>query len=378
VPLRQAVVTALAGQPPGTTTDAEHLSAYLDWHRPRRASHARDIAVAAILREAATLGLTGAGALASFGAAVFRGDSDPAVLLAEHIPAAVDHIIVQADLTALAPGRLLPEPARLMTLVADVESTGVATNYRFTEDSIRRALDQGHSAAELIDFLTQLSRTPLPQPLTYLIADVARKHGSLRVGTASVFLRCDDVDLLHQVAADRKLSSLRLRMLAPGVVISPIAAEVVLERLRQAGYAPMAESADGTLMIQRTQPRRTISHTTTAQVTAATPSPRLIHAAVQALLNADIAPATTAGPGPRQATSTTVALLREAVASSRALWIGYADKSGVAREYTVEPLTLTAGFLTAFDTTSSEVRTYTISRITGAQYAGADEEGAAS
>ena len=36
--------------------------------------------------------------------------------------------------------------------------------------------------------------------------------------------------------------------------------------------------------------------------------------------------------------------------------MGYADKGGLAREFTVEPLTLTAGFLTAFDTASHEVR----------------------
>jgi predicted DNA-binding transcriptional regulator YafY len=99
----------------------------------------------------------------------------------------------------------------------------------------------------------------------------------------------------------------------------------------------------------------------------------LIAAAVQALLTADVTPAVTGGASPRLATSTTVALLREAVATGRPLWIGYADKSGMAKEYTVEPLTLTAGFLTAFDAGSSEVRTYTISRITGAQYA--DTEG---
>jgi hypothetical protein len=78
-----------------------------------------------------------------------------------------------------------------MAVIADVESTGAATTYRFTENSIRRALDQGQSANDIIEFLAALSKTPLPQPLTYLIEDVARKHGVLRVGVASIYsARC--------------------------------------------------------------------------------------------------------------------------------------------------------------------------------------------
>ena len=71
-------------------------------------------------------------------------------------------------------------------------------------------------------------------------------------------------------------------------------------------------------------------------------------------------------------------LLREAVDTGQTIWMGYADKGGLVREFTVEPLTLTAGFLTAFDTASREVRTFTISRITGAEYAATRQEGAAS
>ena len=39
---------------------------------------------------------------------------------------------------------------------------------------------------------------------------------------------------------------------------------------------------------------------------------------------------------------------------------------GRTSELTVEPLTLSGGFLTAFDVQSNEVRTFTVARITGA------------
>ncbi len=78
----------------------------------------------------------------------------------------------QADLTAVAPGPLEPELADVLGVLADVESKGGATVYRFTPGSVRRALDAGQAAADLHAFLARHSRTPVPQPLTYLIDDV--------------------------------------------------------------------------------------------------------------------------------------------------------------------------------------------------------------
>ncbi|MFC6704034.1 helicase-associated domain-containing protein [Flexivirga alba] len=137
------------------------------------------------------------------------------------LPAPVDHLLLQADLTAVAPGPLTDELHALMQAAADVESRGGATVYRFTDKSIRRALDTGRSATELIEQLNVASPTPLPQPLEYLISDVARRHGQTRVGTAGCYLRNDDTAMLDAMSGDRNLSALQLRKIAPTVVISP-------------------------------------------------------------------------------------------------------------------------------------------------------------
>ena len=47
-----------------------------------------------------------------------------------HLPRPVDHVLLQADLTAVAPGPLETEVARRLHLLADVESRGGATVYR--------------------------------------------------------------------------------------------------------------------------------------------------------------------------------------------------------------------------------------------------------
>ena len=106
-------------------------------------------------------------------------------------------MLVQADLTAVAPGPLEGSLASFMRLAADVESRGGATVYRFTPDSVRRALDAGWTAAEFVDTVRRSSRTPMPQPLEYLVADVARKHGQTRIGGASAYVRSDDESVLE-------------------------------------------------------------------------------------------------------------------------------------------------------------------------------------
>ncbi|MBR7513817.1 helicase-associated domain-containing protein, partial [Mycobacterium tuberculosis] len=74
--------------------------------------------------------------------------ADAEAEMAAALPEPVDHVLVQADLTVVAPGPLVPELAQRIALVADVESAGAATVYRIGESSVRRALDAGLTAAE--------------------------------------------------------------------------------------------------------------------------------------------------------------------------------------------------------------------------------------
>lgn len=367
--LRQQVLSVFDSIPEGTAATADSITDYLDWHRPRRSSLVRKTAIAALVEEAAVIGITALGSLTSFGRAIALGQ-DPTTELNAHIPAPIDHIIIQADLTALAPGRLPAAQSRTMSVLADVESTGVATTYRFTESSIRRALDLGQSAHDITNFLAGLSRTPVPQPLTYLIDDVARKHGALRVGVASIYLRCDDEQLITAVQADRRLSSLKFRTLAPGILVSASPADVVLEKLRTSGYAPVAESAEGTVLIHRPDTRRSNARPIATTVTTATASNRLVNAAVKALRAgervSDVQP--TATKAARGSTSKTITVLNAALNESREVWIGYADKSGITSERIIEPLGIQGGFLTAFDVRTNEVKTFTMARITGAEF----------
>jgi hypothetical protein len=167
------------------------------------------------------------------------------------LPEPVDHMLLQADLTAVAPGPLNHELAHNLASMADIESRGGATVYRFTEKSVRRAFDSGWSVGEVHEFLTASSRTPVPQPLVYLVDDVSRKFGTIRVGAAESFLRSDDESALTELVHNPKAASLRLRRIAPTVVVSDVPLDVLLPRLRDLGSAPVVESPDGTVRLAR-------------------------------------------------------------------------------------------------------------------------------
>src|SRR5699024_3367665 len=187
-------------------------------------------------------------------------DLEPVLVAA--LPDPVSEVIVQADLTILAPGPLVPELAAEFALLADVESAGAATTYRVTETSVRRALDAGRTAAGIRDLLARTSVTPVPQSLDYLIEDVARRHGRLRVGTALSFVRCDDPSLVAQVLSSPVAERCALRSVAPTVLVSQARPLDVVEALREDGFAPVVEDTDGAVVAltratARVRPSRT-------------------------------------------------------------------------------------------------------------------------
>jgi len=156
----------------------DHLRLWLAWHLPRLVDDATRRATT-MLSQASWIGVTGLGALSSFG----RGDE--LSVLERLLPPRSDRVLLQNDLTAVTAGPLTAQAARELGALADVESRGGATVYRFTVESLRRAHGLGWSSAEMTAVLAGRSRTPIPQPLSYLIADLDRPDAVTAIASAA-------------------------------------------------------------------------------------------------------------------------------------------------------------------------------------------------
>jgi hypothetical protein len=372
---RRAALAELAALEPGSVlavgTGVPSLVERLAWLRPRRPTAATQAAVWA-LEESALVGITGLGGLSAHGRALL-GEDDPttaaATALEPLLPSPVEHVLLQADLTAVAPGPLEQDLARNLATVADIESRGGATVYRFTESSVRRAFDSGWSAAEVHAFVASSSRTPVPQGLTYLVDDVSRRFGTIRVGTAESFLRSDDEAALAELVHDSRAASLRLRRIAPTVVVSDVPLDVLLPRLRELGSAPVVEAPDGTVRLAHREvlrARSARSRTVSPDHAAARLTAR-VASTVTAIRAGDRASAHRPEPALRAAEAATpaatLAVLREAVESGSTVWIGYVDNHGSTVERVVDPVKVDAGWLSAYDHRTEDVRSFAVHRI---------------
>ena len=374
--VRVLTLQALAEAGPGTAPSTESVVTWVAWHRPRRGGQFRDDLVEWSVTEAALLGLTGLGALAEHARPLLQPEptvDDLAEAINPLVPEPVSEVLLQADLTAVAPGPLVRVVQEELSAMADVESHGGAAVYRFSEGSVRRAFDLGRTADQLHKWLAEHSRTPVPQPLTYLIDDVARRHGVLRIGTASTYLRCDDETVLTQLV-NSNLPGIRFRRLAPTVVVSPSPPDMVLSRLREAGLAPLAETFDGVVHVtggtarRGEAPRRRTSRDFVDNPVDLTDDQ--VKAVIEKVRAGDrIAAERPADDGLLDPTAPaeTIAVLTNAAESHTRTWISYVDHNGTASERIVEPVRVADGWLTAYEDATDQPRTYALHRISTAR-----------
>lgn len=365
--LRAQVLHALARAPSGHGLTVEQVSRVLDDEQPRRSGELRTLTAAATLVEAETLGLATQGALSQAARLLLDGATDARIgtALKAALPEDLDRVVIQADFTIVAPGPLHAHAARIVRLLADVESRGHATVSRISEASIRRALDAGWDAAGIRDLLDSISATPIPQAVAYLVDDVARRHGSIRVGVAQSYARGADAQAVAAVVADRRLASLGLARIADTVLVAQVPASELVEALRDAGYAPALESPDGAVVVRRRAPERARAPRPARESARPRTHDRDLALAVARALLQRGSPTATPVSAPQMRTSAIAARLRTATDEHRPVWIGYADSDGTVTEQIVDPIRLAAGMLTAFDHRTQQVRSFAVSRVTG-------------
>ncbi len=369
---RRAVLDLMAQAPMGYSVNPESIEAVLDYRQPRRTGALRSQVIAVSLAEATALGICSAGALTSAGRALLDAKGRAAEAMESSLPAQIDQVLIQADLTIVAPGPLVADLDRDLRLLADVESRGHATVFRISQASLGRAFDSGWDASKVREVLGGASKTALPQALGYLIDDVGRRYGAVRVGLGNSYIRCDDASTLTGMVNDRRLAGLGLSRLAETVIISSARPAELIESLTAAGYSPAAEGPDGSI-VSRPRPQHRGPTPRSARVSPRKASDEgLVKAAVKALRSTESGPLARSrdsqSPTSRPPVSgpAAVSLIKAALSESAPVWVSYAELDGTTTEQVIDPIRVSAGAVAAFDHRTEQVRTFTMARIAAA------------
>ncbi|MEX3504743.1 helicase-associated domain-containing protein [Corynebacterium sp. LK2510] len=310
----------------------------------------------AVGSEAALLGASALGFLATPVQVLLEG-GDVAAETAQLVPAEVSTVIAQADMTILAPGPLSPAMAAVVESFADLESPGLASVYRVSEQSVRRALDAGRTAEELVTWLREHALGEVPQALSFVIEDAARNHGALRAGAVGSFVRSSDPALVTEAA----LRVSELRVVAPTVAVSELPLNQLLAQLRAAGLQPSAEDASGALLSAAPEPVLAPPTPSTLPRERSVP-PEHADSVLAALRSGGD---TEAGAGAAEQSSIP-STLRAAARARRRVRVGYVDKNGRGSTLTVLPLTVTAGQADVVDEATGKVVRIALPRVTKA------------
>ncbi|MEM7321664.1 MAG: helicase-associated domain-containing protein [Actinomycetota bacterium] len=247
---RTITLRTICQLPEGSAFAVDQLAATVVWQGPNLwgtgEPPAEDL-VDWTIEEAELLGLVADGAPSP----ILRSlTSDDEVGLARQVAETLaddqDRFVLQSDLTAVAFGPLAPAVSRpLGEMTEPIGDVGEARalGYRFTEQSVRTAFDRGWTAPSITAFLEEHALAGVPQPLAYLLADVARRYGAIRVQPAqSVVITADEVAAV-ELGANRKAAALGLRLIAPTVMTSPLDPVTVTEALRDLGLFPVLEGS---------------------------------------------------------------------------------------------------------------------------------------
>ncbi|MCR1160926.1 helicase-associated domain-containing protein [Paenarthrobacter sp. UW852] len=358
--LNELTVEAAAPDGKAPVLDARAVLQRAEWAQPRMSRRFSSL-VRGILEEATLLGLMGSGALTQLGSAIAEAQPEQAMtILGEHLPAAVNHILLQADLTAVAPGYLAPELSETLLLMADAEGQGPASIYRFSAATIRRALDAGQDAESLLAFLREHSATDVPQPLAYLVQDTASRHGRLRIGSSASFIQSDDETAIADLLQEARTSVLSLVRIAPTVLTSSASPRETARVLRELGLSPAVQEAEPAVVRfkRTTAVPGSARPVYTAPRTA--PPDEDVEAQLSVLRQHRGVPAETAGEASTQIGLET---LQTAIRLKQAVIMNVVDSLGNANTETVVPVSVSGGRVRVFDPAKETERVLSIHRI---------------
>lgn len=274
--------------------------------------------------------------------------SEVSIEIAGHMPAALNSLVVQADLTMTAPGPLDTETERALRLFSETESIGIASSYRLSLLSITHGLECGQSIEQMKQLLKSLSGLELPQPVAYLFQEAENRFGKLVVqdGIRGCVIESEDKILLTQILNETNLKILNLIPITESQLASRQDSESVYFNLRELGYPAIRADSQ----------KNVISPRVPIHLEPEIAAPKDISQAI-AKLRADAASMDSGDP------SDISRQLELAVKNKVSITVEVELRDGSLMELDLEPVSVAGGRLRAKDRKADAERTFPVSRI---------------
>jgi hypothetical protein len=203
-----------------------------------------------ILRNAYNFGLTFEERTASWFGLALANSAKLDSILGQHLPAIQSRVILQADLSIIAPGPLPTTIESQLRRFANTESIGLASTYRLSALSVCHGIETGLTTQEIAEILSESFGSKLPQPVEYLLSEVQRRFGRLVVSDTvvgenrSVIESIDNV-LLTEIGNDPRLRPFSLVRLSSEKLTCRFEPSVVYFGLRECGYLAIRKDKNG-------------------------------------------------------------------------------------------------------------------------------------
>lgn len=330
-----------------------------------------------LIREAERLGLFAVGTLSAAGTALLTGSalqeglprdasqsagaswrpglSALAEQLASLMPAQVDTILVQSDLTAIATGALSATSTAALADFAQREGHGAVPTYRFSPDSLHRGLTRGWTGPGMIAWLEAHSLTEVPASLRTQVEDAARTWRGVQLGEAGAWLRVTDAQQREALLEHPVLAGLGLRVMAEDLLICRAPAAALEQALAEAGFNSARQAETGTSPNRPAPTGTSAEHAASwtlesspweqspVRITGAetsTPDESLLTATAAALVQAGRAAPSSSGSA---ATQDVIGTLRSALAARREVTLTRVSPQGSTHRLTGVPTAMNAG-----------------------------------
>jgi hypothetical protein len=203
-----------------------------------------------ILTYSELLGLAVDGAVSSWTLSLLSGEPEKAAKVIEKsLPKTQGRIIIQGDLSVIAPGPLSTDDERELRAFVDIEQAGLASRYRLSALSVSFGMESGLSAEQMRETLQRLSGGALPQPVDYLLNDAVKRFGRIRViedsRSGGCFVFSNDATLLTELVNDSRLKPYNLIRIDSESLSSRFARDILYFGLREVGHTAIRSDRSG-------------------------------------------------------------------------------------------------------------------------------------